>query len=223
MPRTYGQHCALARALDRVGERWTLLIVRELLIGPARYTDLRAALPGLATNLLAERLRALEADGIVERRQLPPPAVTTVYALTDLGRGLRDAVDGLIRWGGHWMAARGEGDVFRPEWLVLAVGALTSRDGAAERPLSCRLEVGEHVFTLNVADGVAHVEVGASSPADVALEAEPQALLAVASGRRDLCDAIAAGEIAADGDADAVEALGRLWAGGVTYSSAPPS
>jgi len=113
--RTYGQHCGLARALDRVGERWTLLVVRELLVGPARYTDLRAALPGMATNLLADRLRALEAEGIVARRELPPPAASTVYELTEVGRDLEDAVHALIRWGGRWMAEPAPQDVLRPQ------------------------------------------------------------------------------------------------------------
>lgn len=122
--RTYEQFCGLARALDHVGHRWTLLIVRELLLGPKRFTDLRDGLPGIANNLLSERLRQLQDDGLVTRRELPPPAASTVYELTEAGRDLRDAIDALIRWGGRWMLTGPQGDEFRAEWLVLALDAL---------------------------------------------------------------------------------------------------
>src|SRR5918995_3325809 len=97
--RRYDQYCALARTLDVVGERWTLLLVRELLLGPRRYKDLLAGLPGIGTNLLAERLRHLEEFGLVRRRSLPPPAGSRVYELTELGRGLESVVMELGRWG----------------------------------------------------------------------------------------------------------------------------
>lgn len=122
--RTYDQFCGLARALDHVGHRWTLLIVRELLLGPKRFTDLRDGLPGIANNLLADRLRQLQDDGLVTRRELLPPAASTVYELTEAGRDLREAIDALIRWGGRWMLTGPRGDEFRAEWLVLALDAL---------------------------------------------------------------------------------------------------
>ena len=122
--RSYNQYCALAKALDRVGNRWTLLIIRELLVGPKRYSDLRAGLPGIASNLLSERLRELQSEGIVRRRELPPPAASVVYELTDLGARLESAVVELVRWGAHWMTERREGEVFRPDLLVVALGAL---------------------------------------------------------------------------------------------------
>src|SRR5918996_4677686 len=101
--RRYDQYCALARALDVVGERWTLLLVRELLLGPRRYTDLLGGLPGIGTNLLADRLRYLEQVGLVRRRVLPPPAGSTVYELTELGRELEPTVFALGRWGAHFL------------------------------------------------------------------------------------------------------------------------
>ena len=211
MPRTYGQHCGLARALDRIGERWTLLIVRELLIGPARYTDLREALPGMATNLLAERLRALEAQAIVARRRLPPPAATTVYELTELGRGLEEAVNALIRWGGHWMQEAPGADVFRPQWLALAVRALTRPDRTDGLPLSCRLEVDGHRFTLTITERAVEVTAGADPPADVVLTTDPRTMLAVASGDRPLASAIESGAARPQGDPQAIETLGRIW------------
>ena len=221
MARTYGQHCALARALDRIGERWTLLIVRELLIGPARYTDLRDGLPGMATNLLADRLRALEAEGIVKRRRLPPPAATTVYELTELGRGLEEAVDSLIRWGGRWMPEGDDSDVFRPQWLALAVRALTRPDAANDLPLTCRLEVEGAVFTLEITGSAVEVTLGADSPAELALATDPRTLLAAASGARPLSAAIADGAITAEGDAEAIEKLAGIWQGGVAGAARP--
>src|SRR5687768_6525306 len=117
MPKTYGQHCALARALDRVGDRWTLLIVRELLVGPRRWADLKAGLPGVATNLLAARLRELEQEGIVHHGE-------GLYELTELGRGLGEPVHALIRWGGAFMTAPDPRDAFSAHWLVVALAAL---------------------------------------------------------------------------------------------------
>lgn len=122
--RSYGQYCALGRALDHIGHRWTLLIVRELLLGPKRFTDLRDGLPGIANNLLADRLNHLQDDGLVTRRELPPPAASTVYELTEPGRELREAIDALIRWGGRWMTTGRQGDEFRVDWLALALDAL---------------------------------------------------------------------------------------------------
>jgi len=209
--RTYGQHCGLARALDRVGERWTLLIVRELLVGPARYTDLRDGLPGMATNLLAQRLRALEDQGIVTRRRLPPPAATTVYELTELGRGLEEAVESLIRWGGRWMPEGSESDVFRPQWLALAVRALTRPATGGGPPLTCRIEAGAAVFTLLIAlDGV-EVALGDEAPAQLTVATDPRTLLAVASGALALGTAIEDGAVVARGDQEAIERMEAVW------------
>src|SRR5437016_11764986 len=97
--RSYEQQCGLARALDMVGDRWTLLIVRELLIRPCRYTDLQYGLPGIATNLLADRLRQLETDGVITREAASPPIATTVFRLTRRGEALRPVLEALGRWG----------------------------------------------------------------------------------------------------------------------------
>jgi DNA-binding HxlR family transcriptional regulator len=211
--RTYAQHCGLARALDRIGERWTLLIVRELLVGPARYTDLREALPGMATNLLAERLRALEDQGIVVRRRLPPPAGTTVYELTELGRGLEEAVNALIRWGGRWMTEGSESDAFRPQWLALAVRALTRTQGTDGLPLTTRIQVDGHSFTLTLTESGVEVAVGEEPPAQVILATDARTMLAIASGARPLATVIEGGEVRAEGDPEAIATLGELWQG----------
>src|SRR5690242_18509814 len=118
--RSYGQYCAVAKALDVVGDRWTLLIVRELLLrGPSRYTDLRNGLPGIATNLLAERLRQLEDAGVVRSEEAPPPVATTLFELTERGRALEPALYALGRWGGPMLAEAGDDDAFQSYWLAL--------------------------------------------------------------------------------------------------------
>ena len=123
MSRDYGQYCGLARALDVVGDRWNLLIVRELLIGPARYGELREGLSGIATNLLTDRLRDLETDDVIERR-LSDDSSAITYALTPWGAQLRDPINGLIRWSTPLMVRGPEGDEFRAEGLLVALPAL---------------------------------------------------------------------------------------------------
>ncbi|HVE98266.1 MAG TPA: helix-turn-helix domain-containing protein [Mycobacteriales bacterium] len=120
--KDYGQFCALARALDQIGDRWTLLVVRELLLGPATYSQLQRALPGVATNLLADRLRDMAADGIVEREV--PGGARSAYLLTSRGSDLRPVVHALVRWGGPLMGAGPAGDVVDERWLGLALEAL---------------------------------------------------------------------------------------------------
>src|SRR5213083_2971085 len=120
--RSYGQYCAVAKALDVVGDRWNLLIVRELLIrGASRYTDLRNGLPGIATNLLADRLRDLEAAGLVTREEAPPPIATTLFRLTERGAGLKPVLDELMRWGLPLMAEQRDEEAVRSHWLAGAL------------------------------------------------------------------------------------------------------
>lgn len=168
MRKSYGQWCGVAKALDHVGDRWTLLIVRELLVGPRRYSQIRAALPGIATNLLAERLRDLEGDGIVVR------GPEGRYELTEFGRGLEPVVHGLVRWGARWMPEREPGDSFRPEWLAVALAALLPgrRRG--------RIEIRAGDSLLNVARG--RVALGGLDGADAVVEGPPEAVLGVAAG-----------------------------------------
>lgn len=122
--KSYGQFCALARTLDRIGDRWTLLIVRELLLGAARYGELQAALPGLATNLLALRLRQLEADGLVRRAADPAHRSRRTYELTDQGRALEPVLLEMIRWGAGYMSSGPGADFMDDRWAILAVRAL---------------------------------------------------------------------------------------------------
>src|SRR6516225_5368811 len=120
--RSYGEYCSIAKSLDVVGDRWTLLIVRELVErGPCRYTDLRNGLPGIATNLLAERLRELEQAGVIAREEAPPPIATTLFRLTQRGEQLGPALEGLIRWGIPLMTERRPEDAVRSHWIAWAL------------------------------------------------------------------------------------------------------
>ncbi len=182
MGKSYRQFCALARALDHLGDRWTLLIVRELLIGPCRYSDLRAALPGVATNLLADRLRQLETDGLVVRRELPPPAASIVYELTPLGAALDEAVYALVRWGAIWMVAGRDGETFEPRWLVVALRAFAGPVPADTRGTVDVLVEGVRIRVVvgGGAVDVALAEVPGGADAVVAGDAET--VLSVAAG-----------------------------------------
>ncbi len=119
--KAYGQFCGVAKALDVVGERWTLLVVRDLLLGPRRYSDLLAAMPGLTTNLLARRLKSLQAHGLVERRVLPPPAGSRVYALTDRGRELEAVVLALGRFGHAYLSTPAGDDRVDLRWAMVSL------------------------------------------------------------------------------------------------------
>jgi DNA-binding HxlR family transcriptional regulator len=150
MRRTYGQFCPVARALDLLGERWTLLIVRELLTGPQRYSDLRDQLPGMWSNLLAQRLRDLDAAGLVQRRELPPPAARLVYELTERGRALAPAVYELARWGLDLLDEPAD-DVVPRRFLPLGLTGLVLVDALPEHRFSVACALDEGSWTIRVA------------------------------------------------------------------------
>ncbi|MFJ3594939.1 MULTISPECIES: winged helix-turn-helix transcriptional regulator [unclassified Streptomyces] len=148
--RSYDQFDATARALDSVGDRWTLLIVRELLGGPRRYTDLHADLPGVSTDVLASRLKDMEQSGLALRRKLPPPSAASVYELTERGHGLLPVLTALAAWGAPALAERRPTDAVRAHWSALPLlGALTglTREGIME------VRLDEGVFHLRVGGG----------------------------------------------------------------------
>ena len=179
--RSFHQWCGLAEALDRIGDRWTLLIVRELLLGPKRYTDLRRNLPGIATNLLAERLRDLEEEGLVARRDLPPPTPASVYELTEAGRELEEPILALIRWGGRFLPAAPPVAVFRGEWLALALRAVLMPD-APDLSLTMSVETDELPVWVLV-DG-SRVTTGVGSPAgsELTVRGDVRLLLGAVTG-----------------------------------------
>lgn len=206
--KTYGQYCGLAKALDHVGDRWSLLIVRELLLGPARFSDLRDALPGVATNLLTERLRALEGDGIVGRVKLGRPVRALAYELTELGRGLEEAVSSLVRWGGHWMTGGpAPGETFQPRWLVIALRSLLGSGGPAGVSGEMEVRAAGETITVSAAGGRRNVELrGAEAPAAV-MEADPPTVLGVASGLLTLAAACRTRGVRVSGDRALAKAL----------------
>jgi DNA-binding HxlR family transcriptional regulator len=207
--RSYGQHCAVAKSLDLVGDRWTLLVVRELLDGPRRYGDLLTALTPIATDMLASRLRDLEANGLVCKRAMPRPATGATYELTDDGHALEDVVHAYARWGRHLMSRRAASDVVRPEWLVRAVRAYV-RDDRSGRPVTFRLDMPEGSVTIRIdADGVDTVDD--DEPVDVTLSGHAETL-ATAMDPAQVADLVAAGRLRVDGDPDATRRLASMFA-----------
>ncbi|ORB29364.1 winged helix-turn-helix transcriptional regulator [Mycolicibacterium parafortuitum] len=206
--RTYGQYCALAKSLDVVGDRWTLLVVRELLDGPARYGDLLTALAPISTDILANRLRQMETHGLVAKRHLPKPASGAVYDLTADGRALEGIVNAHARWGRRLLGTREPGDVVRPQWLARAVRAFV-RDDRAGPPVTLRLVVPEGQVTLTVGpDGIE--SVGDDAHADVTLRADAETLLAAMDPDRS-GGLAATGALEVDGAPDAVRRVGELF------------
>jgi DNA-binding HxlR family transcriptional regulator len=176
--RTYGDRCGVARGLDVVGERWALLVVRELLLGPKRFTDLRAGLPNVGPDVLAQRLRELEGSGVVRRRKLAPPSGARVYELTDWGRELEPVILGLGRFGSRAPFPGGDADLGAD---AFAVALKTVFDGEAADGLEATIElrVGEDRFVARVAGGRLALTRGEAGSADAVLEGEPGVLAAV--------------------------------------------
>jgi DNA-binding HxlR family transcriptional regulator len=210
--RSYGQWCSLAKALDVVGERWSLLVVRELLDGPKRYRDLQDGIPGISTDVLAARLRDLEADGVVTRRSLPPPAASRVYELTEMGWGLAPAVSSLAKWGAQLLGPRTKDEAFRPHWLALGLRGMLRADRAADVTLEVDFDLdADEVLRIHVADGNLQSVPEPDGEPDVTVHADLETLEGVASNRLRVADAMADGRLAIEGDANSVAAFQRLF------------
>jgi len=177
MPKHYEQYCPMAHALDLVGERWALLVVRELMHGPKRYTDLADGLPGIGTNILASRLRDLESCGIVAKRTLPPPAASRVYELTDYGRDLRPAMRELALWGARSLGPPTAEDELFDGWLANAVDIVLA---PIAPPGRFEFRVGEEVASL--VDGEA--QAGPVENPDVVVEGDPEGIYHMFVDRR---------------------------------------
>src|SRR5688500_16061513 len=210
--RSYNQWCSLAKALDVVGERWSLLVVRELLDGPKRYTDLREGIPGISTDVLAARLKDLEDDGIVERRTLPPPAASKVYELTELGLGLGPAMAALSKWGTQLLGPKSDEEEFRPHWLVVGLRGMLRADRAADVTLDVEFDLlsGEAI-RVHVDDGRLTYVADPATPPQVVVHANLPTLAAVADGSLPVAAATADGRLAIEGEQDAVVAFQRLF------------
>jgi len=183
--RSYGQYCSVAKALDVIGDRWTLLVVRELLLqGPCRYTDLKNGLPGVATNLLSDRLRDLEAAGLVRREEAAPPVAATLFHLTEAGAELEPVLDALGAWGIRYMTAPADGDEFRSHWFAFPV-ALFLHDREPDGPaLSIELRAGGRPAFIEVSGGEIRTRLDANPAApspDLVLAGPPRLILGLLS------------------------------------------
>ena len=209
--RTYGDGCSIARALDLVGERWALLVVRELLLGPKRYTDLRRGLPNASPNVLSERLRELERAGVVRRRKLPPPAGSRVYELTDWGLELEQTVISLGRWAARSPTPPSDAPVLSADSIIIALRGLFDSGAAHGLRASYELRLGEDRFRIEVADDAIQAARGGTDQADATIDADPDTLNAVLFGGRSLTDAQRSGKMTIEGDKAAVKRFVRLF------------
>jgi DNA-binding HxlR family transcriptional regulator len=197
--RRYEEGCAVAHALDLIGERWALLIVRELLLGPKRFTDLRAGMPGASADVLAQRLREMTQAGVVRRKKLPPPAASEVYELTEWGAELESVVTPLGRWGSRSPSLNpmADGSV---DSLVLSLRALFEPQAAQGFNATVGLRIADSEFTVTVADGELHIARGRAEHPVVTLGADRTTLAALLFGGRPLDDAVRAGDAAVGGE-----------------------
>jgi DNA-binding HxlR family transcriptional regulator len=199
--RSYEQYCAVARALDLIGERWTLLILRDLVhLGPRRFSDLRDGLPGIGANLLSERLRRLEREGLVSRRKLPPPASNVVvYELTELGAGLERMIIELGRWGGAFMEHRG-GDAFFPSGHISAIRATFRSDEARGVRASYGFRIEGEDFHVEIDDGSVTAALGPAEAADLVVITDVDTSIALMQRRLDPREALSAGRVEIEGN-----------------------
>lgn len=209
--RNYAQFCGLAHALDVVGERWTLLIVRELASGPKRYNQLTDALPGIGTSLLATRVRQLEADGVVTRKLLlDQPSTAVAYELTDAGRDLAGAMIPLALWGARHLldAADADEEVFRAEWALSFLAGSGDQDVPVDLDATYEFHIGDSVACMTIREGRMSVSPGpAPAPATVVLHAAAEVIGAIAGRRTTVADAVEEGQLKVDGDAAALRVL----------------
>jgi len=213
--RSYGQYCSVAKALDVIGDRWTLLIVRELLAqGPTRYTDLRRGLPGVATNLLAERLRELEQAGVVAREDAPPPIATALFSLTPRGEQLRPVIEELGRWGMPLMLETTPEEQYRSYWLQLPVELFLADTSPEHVPTTIEVRAGEQPMLIEARDGAVSTRPGTSEDADAVLSGPPQLVLGVLTGVLDPDEATERG-LRFDGERAALARLQRCKLGDV--------
>ena len=212
--KSYREYCALAQGLDMVGDRWTLLIVRELLIlGPCRYTDLRNGLPGIATNLLADRLREMETSGIVRSWAAPPPVATTLFDLTDRGKALRPLLEELGRWGAPVMGVPQITNVFRSHWLVFPFDAYLVDKTPNEPPIKIEVRTGDEPMLIETVEGKVRTRRGTVESPDTVLEGKPGPILGLLSGKLDIAEAKQRG-LVVRGSQKALRRVIGSWAAG---------
>jgi DNA-binding HxlR family transcriptional regulator len=208
--RAYGQYCGVSRALELVGERWTLLIVRDLLVSPKRYTDLRTGLPRIPTNILSDRLKELERCGVVRRRILPRPEGSIVYELTEYGNELEDVVLQLGRWGAQALSEPGRDEIVTPDSLVMALRTTFQPDAAAGLHVGYELHIGDIIIHARVDDGMLRAAPGPLPDADLVIDAG-MALRALMAGELDPAEAVAGGGVQLTGDPELLARFVELF------------
>ena len=206
--RAHDDGCGIAHASDLLGQRWALLVVRELLLGPKRFTDLRTGIPGLSPNVLGQRLRELEGAGLLRRRRLAPPAASQVYELTEWGRELEPAVLALGRWASH-SPSFPAGARMGPDSLVLAMKTTFQPEKATGLEASYELRLGDIPYEIWVSNAGFGAERGEPWNPDARIQTDPDSLASVVFGGRALADAVKRGEVEIEGSRRAVNALVR--------------
>jgi DNA-binding HxlR family transcriptional regulator len=208
----YDQFCALARAAEIVGERWTLLIIRELLLAPMRFGDLRARLDDISPALLTDRLSALMEAGVVQRAALPAPFNAQVYELTETGRAIQPAVRELIRWGGRFLFPMRKGETFEPDWVLLALEAIARRTAVPQCRIGLRIPYpgGTAGFTIEGGSEGTRIAKGESSGI-ATIEARFDALLQILGKHLQLDEAVAGGVAKIEGSAQILRKLPSLF------------
>lgn len=203
--RSYRDSCGIARALDVVGERWALLVVRELILMPQRFSELRHALPNASSNLLSDRLRELEQHGVIRRRKLAETSGPQVYELTEWGRKLEPIVVALGDWGIDVPGSPEPTSLSATSVLIFLRGA--DRPDPAVASIVCRLELDGSVWTLDVDAGTLRVRSGEPAKADISLRTDPKTLGGLLADPASLEAALAAGSVSFVGDSDALARL----------------
>jgi DNA-binding HxlR family transcriptional regulator/putative sterol carrier protein len=210
--RSYRQFCPAAKALDLVGERWALLVVRELLSGPKRYSDLQHGLPGIGPNVLAARLRSLERAGLIQKRVIPPPAASTVYELTDLGAGLRPVLLELFQWGLQLLSSPATGETVKASYWLPAIEAAASvarvPDGVDD---AYEFRIGEEVITVRATGGKATVQAGPAESPSVVVETDTKTFARLGRGQLSPLEAAEQGKLAFAGDEAAAERCAAIF------------
>lgn len=211
--RDYGQYCGLARALDAVGDRWALLVVRDLLSGPHRFGELQTSLSRIPSNVLTNRLKELEAVGVVERVVLPSPARGTAYALTDLGRGLEPTLVALGRWGAPMLGEPREGEGVTAESFAMALRTTFRPESTTDLagPVVYELHLGDLVVNARVTAGAVDVRTGPADTPDLVVRTDRR-IKAVMAGEVTPAAALGDGLVSIDGDRAAWDRFPRYFA-----------
>lgn len=208
--RKYNNGCAVAHALDLVGERWALLVVRDLVLGPKRFTDLLAGLPGASADVLTQRLRELTEAGVVDRRRLSPPAASWVYELTPWGAELAPVLVGLAQWASRSPTMRYDAPL-GTDSLMLSLKALFDGPAAADVGATIAVHLGDERFQLHIADGELTVTRGELDDPDATINTDQTTLLSLLRSERPLDDILASGNLRLAGDRGIVERFRRLF------------